>query len=51
MLAFNRLVAPQEQVDGIRTVTAEDIQAVAKEIFRPENRSVSWVLPKKERVQ
>ena len=51
MLAFNRLVAPQEQVDGIRTVTAEDIQAVAKEIFRPENRSVSWVLPKEERVQ
>ena len=45
MLAFNRLVSPQEQVDGIRAVTAEDVQSAARAIFRPKNRSVSWVLP------
>ena len=44
MLSFGRLVTPQEQVEGIRAVTAADVQAVAREIFRPANRSVSWVL-------
>ena len=47
MLAFGRPVSPQEQIEGIRAVTAADVQAVAKAVFRPENRSVSWVLPKK----
>ena len=46
MLSFGRLVTPQEQVEGIRAVTATDLQSVAKSIFRPANRSVSWVLPK-----
>ena len=46
MLSFGRLVTPQEQVEGIRAVTAADLQSVAKSIFRPANRSVSWVLPK-----
>jgi len=45
-LAFHRLVSPQEQVEGIRAVTAADVQAVAKTIFQPRNRSVSWVLPR-----
>lgn len=46
MLAFGRLVSPTEQIAGIRAVTATDVRDVAREIFRPENRSVSWVLPK-----
>ena len=46
ILSFGRLVMPSEQVEGIRAVTAADVLAVAQEIFRPENRSVSWVLPK-----
>ena len=46
MLSFGRLVTPQEQAEGIRAVTAADLQSVAKSIFRPANRSVSWVLPK-----
>jgi len=45
-LAFNRLVSPQEQVEGIRAVTVADIQSAAKAIFQPKNRSVSWVLPR-----
>ena len=46
MLAFGRLVSPTEQIAGIRAVTATDVRDVAREIFRPENRSLSWVLPK-----
>ena len=46
MLSFGRLVSPREQIDGIRTVTAADVKAVANAILRPSNRSVSWVVPK-----
>ena len=46
LLAFGRLVSPQEQVEGIRAVTAADVQAAAAAILRPENRSVSWVVPR-----
>ena len=48
-LAFGHLVLPQEQIEGIRKVTAEDLQAVAKTIFKPANRSVNWVLPKESK--
>ena len=46
MLSFGRLVTPQEQIEGIRAATAADVQAVAKAILKPSNRSVSWVVPK-----
>ena len=46
MLSFGCLVTPQEQIDGIRAVTAADVKAVAKSILKPSNRSVSWVMPK-----
>jgi len=46
MLTFGRLVTPEEQVAGIRSVTAADVLAVARAILTPANRSVSWVLPK-----
>ena len=46
MLSFGRLVSPQEQIDGIRAVTAADVKSVANAILRPSNRSVSWVVPK-----
>ena len=46
MLSFGRLVSPQEQVDGIRAVTAADVKRVANAILRSSNRSVSWVVPK-----
>lgn len=46
MLSFGRLVSPQEQIDGIRAVTAADVKRVANAILRPSNRSVSWVVPK-----
>ena len=46
MLSFGRLVSPQEQIDGIRAVTAADVKRVAGAILRPSGRSVSWVVPK-----
>ena len=45
MLSFGRIVEPQEQVDGIQAVTAEDVLAVAGEIFDDSRRSISWVTP------
>lgn len=46
MSSFGRLVMPREQVEGIAAVSAADVQDVANEILKPENRSVSWVLPR-----
>ena len=46
LMAFGRLVSTEEQVEGIKRVTAADVQAVAEAILRPENRSVSWVCPR-----
>ena len=46
ILSFGRLVPTEEQIDGVRSVTPEDILAVAQEILRPENRSVSTVSPR-----
>jgi len=46
LLSFGRLVTPQEQVEGIRAVTAADVRAVANAILKKSNRSISWVVPK-----
>ena len=45
LLSFGRLVKPEEQVEGIRAVTAADVLAVAQAIVRPVSRSVSFVVP------
>lgn len=46
MLAFGRLVTPEEQVEGIRAVTSADVQSAARSVFAPSSRSVSWVVPR-----
>ena len=46
MLSFGRLIDPEEQVEGIKAVSAPDLQAVARAILKPSNRSVSWVVPR-----
>jgi len=46
MLAFGRLIHPAEQVERIQSVTAEDVQAVARAVLRPANRALSLVRPK-----
>lgn len=42
-MAYGRLVSPEEQVEGVRSVTADDIAAVAREILDPSRRSLSVV--------
>jgi predicted Zn-dependent peptidase len=46
MLSYGKLVMPEEQVEGIRSVTAADVQAVAAEILDPSRRSLSTVVPR-----
>ena len=46
VLAFGRYVPIAEQIDGVKSVTPEDVRRTARAIFRKTNRSVSWVLPK-----
>ena len=46
MLSFGRDSSPAEQIAGIRAVTAEDVQAVARAVLSPKGRSVSWVVPR-----
>ena len=46
LLSYGRLVTTDEQVEGVRAVTAADVQSVAEDILRPEARSISWVVPK-----
>ena len=47
-LGFGRVVPTAEQIDGIRSVTADDVLSTARAIFRKSRRSVSWVLPMKK---
>ena len=46
VLTRGRIVEPQEEIERIYSVTAEEVRAVAQDIFKPENRSLSCVLPK-----
>lgn len=46
MLSFGSLVSPQEQIEAVKAVSADEIQSLAGEIFTPENASLSLVLPK-----
>ena len=47
LLAFGRPVGIEEQIAAVRAVTPGEVRAVAREMFRPENRCVSWVVPKR----
>ena len=49
VLSFGRMMPTAEQVEGIANVTAADVRAIAREIFTPENRAVSWVLPSSQK--
>ena len=46
LLAFERYIDPGEQIEGIRSVTPDDLLATAKAIVQPCNRSLCWVVPK-----
>ena len=42
---YGRPVAPEEDADKVRAVTAEEIKTVADKIFRPENCNFALILP------
>ena len=46
VMTYGEIRSPQEMVDGIAAVTADDVLAVANEILQDKYRSVSWVTPK-----
>lgn len=46
VLSFGRILPPEEQVAGIRSVSRGDVLDVAREILDPSRRAVSWVLPR-----
>lgn len=46
VLTRGALIEPDEEIEGVRNVKADEIKALAQEIFVPANRSLSRVLPK-----
>ena len=46
MLSRGCLFDPEAEIAGVRAVTADEVRAVAREIFTPGNRSLSRVDPK-----
>lgn len=46
VLTRGALIEPDEEIEGVRSVKADEIKALAQEIFVPANRSLSRVLPK-----
>ena len=46
VLTYGDVRPPQEMVDSVSAVTAEDVWTMANEILQEKNRSVSWVVPK-----
>lgn len=45
VMAYGRVVSPEEQVDGVRSVTCKDVSEVAEAILKPKMRSLSIVKP------
>lgn len=45
LLSFGRLVTIEEQIEGIRRVSVDEIQSLVREIFVSSNRSLSLVTP------
>ena len=43
---FGRVETPDEVVARIRAVTADEVQALARDLFRPENLSLALVMPR-----
>ena len=45
MLARKNFISPSQTIASLREVTSEDIQALANELFTPENVSISLIAP------
>ena len=42
---YNKIIPPNEMIDAIEAVTADDVLAVANEILQDSRKSYSWVTP------
>ncbi len=45
MLNYGRVVRPEETIDGIQAVTADDVRRVAEDVFEPSRMTLSLVVP------
>jgi len=45
LLNYGRVVRPEETLDGICAVTADDVQRVSADLFAPERMTLSLVVP------
>ena len=45
VMTYGEIRSPQEMIDGIAAVTADDVLDIANEILQEKYRSVSWVTP------
>ncbi len=45
LLNYGRFVRPEETLEGIQAVTAEDVQRVAADVFEPGRMTLSLVVP------
>lgn len=49
ILNYGRLIKPEETLEGIRKVTAEDVQHVAETVFTPSRLTLSLVVPNEQK--
>jgi predicted Zn-dependent peptidase len=47
LLNLGRVISPEEVVDGIENATAEELRALAEELFNPHRLSLALVVPEK----
>ena len=45
VLNYGRVVCPEETIEGLRAVTADDVQRVAADVFDPRRMTLSLVVP------
>jgi predicted Zn-dependent peptidase len=44
-MSYGRLITPEEGVEALAVVTAEEIQGLAQQVLRPDRLSVAMILP------
>jgi predicted Zn-dependent peptidase len=47
LLNLGRVISPEEVIDGIENATAEELRALAEELFTPRRLSLALVVPEK----
>ena len=45
LLNYGRVVRPEETIEGLQSVTADDVRRVAGDVFEPSRMTLSVVVP------